>query len=236
MADKPEASDVGSEQPDDAKLDVEQAVANQRERRGDPAPYRSGLGRASLEDAELVDYHRTAKRNGTTVGQALHDLTSVETAARQDPLLGIEALSQKMGWDSAKVAGAYAQQHGYFRDRGPEYEPTTDIKHQAKVYNDRAEMQRMIDHEASHPANAFLKSPEFAQWGMNFIHQEMPDGRPVIDHMLEKLSARERVQLVANAYRRETLQQKANEREATRQADMETAEAHAKSLHNRAAH
>jgi hypothetical protein len=100
-----------------SKMDVsavEEAVASQRRKAGDPFPYRSGFGKTGRRWADLEQYDAEAKRNGTSVPAALHDYTSVEHGWRtRGPATAIEFIAAKMNQDPLAVANHIVQ---YFSD------------------------------------------------------------------------------------------------------------------------
>lgn len=222
----------GEIKPDNIRATVEEAVAQQRIRRGDQAPYRSGYGLTGKRNSEMIEFERLAKRNGTSVPKAIRDYKAIEDAGRRDPLLGVEAYAKRMGWDSQKVAGHWATQHGYFKEQG--YEPSRNIGAEADEHNSTAAMQALIDHEASHPQNAYLKDPEFIHWAIESMAELGPDGRTASQWMLEKIpDPRQRLAFVANAYQQRRRQQMATEKEDARQAAMDNAAAREKAIYSR---
>jgi hypothetical protein len=173
---------------------VEEALAQQRLRSGDPYAYRSGFGKTGAKRAEMLKFEQIAKANKTTVPAALRDYSGIEDAARRHPLLGVEALAQRMGWNSRELAAAYAQSH-YGNDGGRQ------IGSAAAQHNNAALAQAVLDEASSHPANVHLRDPAAADWMIKYMNQPMPDGRSYSAHMAENIpNMRQRLAHVYQAY------------------------------------
>jgi hypothetical protein len=164
--------------------DTEEAVAQQRLRSGDPYAYRSGFGKTGAKRAEMLKFEQMAKANKTTVPAALRDYSGIEDAARRHPLLGVEALAQRMGWNSRELAAAYAQAH-HGSDGGQQ------LGGMAASHNNTAAAQNALDEASAHPANKHLNDPRLRpgteKWMADYLSLPMQNGRPYGVHLAENV-------------------------------------------------
>jgi hypothetical protein len=113
--------------PEDAssRRDIEQALIAQRTKNGDQDPHAGDPNRPDTRlkgrqdsrsggDYEgLESFAQMARKNGTSIQQAVRDYHDVESALRKDPINGLTFLAQRMGWDPRQVAATmYQQLHG----------------------------------------------------------------------------------------------------------------------------
>jgi hypothetical protein len=122
--------------------DVEESLSKVRRKNGDLYPYRDGLGRTGKKQAAYERFERTAAKNGTTVPNALHDYHAMETAWRQDPLLGVEATARRLGYDPRALAYRYAVEHGIVADQNI---PRQDVETQALMHLQQAKNDADFD-------------------------------------------------------------------------------------------
>jgi hypothetical protein len=123
-----DGGDTGSYEPVEdttSRSDVEEAVIQQKQGRGDPDPRRHSYGNQhgylkGRADAGvggnfegLTRYHDEARRNGTTLQNAVRDYVQVEDAWRKNPVNGVIYTAQRLGLDPRQlVAAAYQQLYG----------------------------------------------------------------------------------------------------------------------------
>jgi hypothetical protein len=154
--DTPEPEDTTS------RSDVEEAVIRQRADRGDPYPRRGDTGHRSKggelrgrADAGiggnyegLERYHDEARKNGTSIQNAIRDYAQVETAIRKDPVQGFVYAAQRMGLDPRQLAAAM-HQHLF----GPQGNQVASQAAQRFEYENHA---RSIEAFRADPANKYF--------------------------------------------------------------------------------
>jgi hypothetical protein len=125
-----EGGDTGSPQPAEdttSRSEVEEAVIRQKQDRGDPDPYRAD-GRIQLKGRNdtahggryegLEQYAAEARKNGTSIQNAVKDYVEVENAWRHNPVHGVIYTAQRLGLDPRQlVAAAYGTLFGQAGDQ-----------------------------------------------------------------------------------------------------------------------
>jgi hypothetical protein len=132
--------------PEDAssRRDIEQAIIKQRTERGDPDPHAGDPNRPDTRlkgrqdsrsggDYEgLESFAQIARKNGTSIQQAVRDYHDIEMALRRDPVNGMMHITQRLGLDPRQVAATmYQQLHG---PNGNQY---TQQAHNEYIYRQR---------------------------------------------------------------------------------------------------
>lgn len=224
---KPSPREKSVPKPDNTieshRKDVEEAVAQQRAKKGDEFPWRSGYGRTGKREAELHRYEELARNSGTTLPKAVRDYHSIESLARQNPVAGMEAMAQRLGLDGKQVAVGWAAEHGLFPET---YQPQGDLGYAAYSYNRDKTIESVIEEESSHPANVHLRDEGAMQWMLGFMGQELPNGQTVSQELLKtypgqsKQAIRKRLQFVYEAYDKTLRTFKESQKAQARQADM----------------
>jgi hypothetical protein len=134
---------------DELRRDVEESIAKQRIKKGDPEPYRHLEGRADSFPGGryegLEEFAQEAQRNGTTIQSAVKDYAEAEKALRRDFAGGVEHICQKMGVDPRALVGELHQR--YFGPNGNQHAAMAAQQHQ------QSQIDRSIAEFAKDPKN-----------------------------------------------------------------------------------
>jgi hypothetical protein len=151
-----EGGDIAEAEDTTSRSDVEEAVIRQRQDRGDPDPRRADRGsltagprlKGNPDYSGLENYHDEARKNGTSLQNAVRDYSDVEGKWRQNPVGGLVYTAQKLGLDPRQlVAAAYQQLYG---QNGNQY--TAQAAHRVEYDNH----VRSIEQFKSDPGNKYF--------------------------------------------------------------------------------
>jgi hypothetical protein len=142
-----------------SRSDVEEAVIQQKQDRGHPDPANENSGRplrGRNDTAQggryegLEAYAAEARKNGTSIQNAIKDYADVESRLRQNPIEGLTYLAQRMGLDPQQAAAAWYQQH--YGQNGNQYAAQAAQRFQYDSH------QRSIEAFRSDPSNKHFDS------------------------------------------------------------------------------
>ncbi|PNE11943.1 MAG: hypothetical protein CR217_06055 [Beijerinckiaceae bacterium] len=145
------------EQGDELRGDIEEAVASQKAAKGDPEPYKGLRGRTDANPGGEFEgceaYAKEARKNGTTLANAVKDYSAIETAWRGSPVRGLSEICKRTGVDPVKLAQAVLRQ-------AQGQQPTQAQQYQAQQnYQAQAQHQAEYQRHVAEIETAFLRGP-----------------------------------------------------------------------------
>lgn len=140
------------EQGDELRADIEKFIAKQRIEKGEPEPYKGLRGRTDANPGGEFEgceaYAKEARKNGTTLKNALTDYSAIETAWRGSPVRGLSEICKRTGVDPVKLAQAVLRQaQGQQQPQAQQYQAQQN--YQAQAAHQQEYQRHVADVEAA---------------------------------------------------------------------------------------
>jgi hypothetical protein len=145
----------------------------------------------------------------------VRDYTELETAWRQDPVLGLEHTARRLNISPDQLYNAWQQRHS----SDPNWRATSSS------YTSSAEANRVIEDAMAGPHMPHLHSAQCVDWMTSQLGARAQDGRTVGQHLVERIpDMRQRLAHVYREYEKAFDRQTILDRNAQQRADMADAE------------